>query len=82
MSRSIPQNLVGVAERVVMSMEDELANLRAERDALAQRLRDQPTVREVAGELRRLHAMLIRNGPKQHAVNAVADLLRRLDESQ
>jgi len=63
-------------------MEDELANLRAERDALAQRLRDQPTVREVAGELRRLHAMLIRNGPKQHAVNAVADLLRRLDESQ
>jgi hypothetical protein len=59
---------------------DELANLRAERNALVERLRLQPTVREIAGELRGVLTELA-DGLPNRARLKLAQLLRRLDES-
>jgi len=63
-----------------MEIEDIVDNLRAENLALAARLREQPTVREITGELREVLAELI-DGPPNRARVKLAMLLRRLDES-
>jgi len=78
-----------------MSMEDEAAALAdelrqrtAERDelaaecmALANRLKQTPEIRAIVGELRQLHSYLCKREIAS-ARECVADLLRRLDESQ
>lgn len=59
--------------------EDELANLRAERDALAERIRQTPTVREIVGELRQILRRMETNSSREAMKRQLADLLRRLD---
>jgi hypothetical protein len=61
----------------IMSADDEIANLRAENQALAARLRQSPELREVVGRLREL----ARQEPRDAKQGLIA-LLRRLEESQ
>ena len=57
------------------------AELRAERDALAERLRQTPDTRDIIGHLRAIR-MELQSIAWADARRRVADLLRRLDESQ
>ena len=78
-----------VAGKAVMEAEDEIAALAdelrtrtAERDALAERLRQIPDMRDIVGHLRAIHLEL-QASAWSDARRRVADLLRRLDrESQ
>lgn len=66
------------ANSPMMSMEDEITNLRAERDALAERLRQSADLREVIGHLRAVHTEL-QSGATADARSRIAGLLRRID---
>jgi len=64
----------------IMSIDDELANLRAERDALAERLRQRPTMREAIGEIRTARDWLA-DGAHSLALKRLNEVLRRLEET-
>ena len=61
-------------------MSEELANLRAERDALAERLRGSPELRETVAALKQILRDLD-DGLPEMSRRRLERLLRRLDES-
>ena len=63
---------------------DELANLKAERSALAERLRQHSDMRGIVGALRRLKQLLDADtfASRETASRQLNDLLRQLDESE
>jgi len=64
-----------------MSIEDIIAELRAENNMLKGVIVAQPEMRAVVGELRSIQDWL-HNGMDRQARRALSELLRRLDESQ
>jgi len=73
------ENLKEIDRRLDALIADN-ANLRAERNALVERLRQTPDLRQVIGELR-IILHLLDQGYSASAETNLTDLLRRLDES-
>lgn len=70
-------------DRRIDAMLAERNALLAENEALRERLRVAPALREVVGELRAIHHKLVRDrNSRRWARDKLSDLLRRLDESQ
>jgi len=73
----------GAAHASINERDDAVAErdaLKAENLALAARLREQPTVREIVGELREINHDLKNNWPA-NGRKRLAELLRRLEET-